>query len=97
MTYSTRSQQFADEVQHLLLEHGVVASQCHYDNGEIKVVIGGRRNVRAFAWNVGFLGVKRDKLNEHLSSVPLHAKALSGDHVPGLGSVPACARSARLS
>ncbi|MCY7372664.1 MAG: hypothetical protein LH461_03030, partial [Spirochaetaceae bacterium] len=86
VTYSTRSQQLADDVQQLVLEQGVVSSQCRYDNGEIKLVIGGRRNVRQFAWNVGFLGDKRDKLNKHLSSVPLHSRALSGDHVPGLGA-----------
>ena len=94
VTYSTRSQQLADEVQLLLLEQGVVASQCHYDNGEIKLVIGGRRNVRAFAWNVGFLGVKRDKLNEHLSSVPLHSEGTQWRPRARSRGVPACARGA---
>ena len=86
MTYSTRSQTLADDVQQLLLELGVVSSQCHYANSEIKVVIGGRRNVRLFSQNVGFLGQKQIKLEWAISSVPIHSKGLSGDHVPGLGA-----------
>jgi DNA gyrase subunit A len=85
VTYSTRSKQLAKDVQQLLLELGVVASQCHYSSGEIKVVVGNRRNVRLFSANVGFLGAKQIKLETAISSLPLHSKGRSGDYVPGLG------------
>ena len=43
----------------MLLEFGVVSKLCHYDNGEIKVVVSNRRNARIFAQTVGFLGRKQ--------------------------------------
>jgi DNA gyrase subunit A len=86
VTYSTRSETLANDVQQLLLELGVVSSQCHYANGEIKVLIGDRRNVRLFSENVGFLGQKQVKLEYAISSLPIHSNGLSGDHVPGLGA-----------
>ena len=55
ISYSTRSDRLAREVQQLLLEFGVVSSLCRYANGEIKVVISNRRDARLFAQNVGFL------------------------------------------
>ncbi|MDI5937305.1 DNA gyrase C-terminal beta-propeller domain-containing protein [Micromonospora sp. DH15] len=39
ISYSTRSERLAREVQQLLLEFGVISRQCPYDNGEIKVVL----------------------------------------------------------
>ncbi|WP_374225632.1 intein-containing DNA gyrase subunit A [Micromonospora sp. C31] len=85
ISYSTRSERLAREVQQLLLEFGVVSRQCQYDNGEIKVVVTNRRDARIFAAQVGFLGRKQAKLESELASVPATSTALSGDHVPLVG------------
>ncbi|WP_435823503.1 intein-containing DNA gyrase subunit A [Micromonospora echinofusca] len=85
ISYSTRSERFAREVQQLLLEFGVVSRQCRYDTGEIKVVVTNRRDARIFAAQVGFLGRKQAKLESELASVPATSTALSGDHVPLVG------------
>ncbi|SCG47751.1 intein-containing DNA gyrase subunit A [Micromonospora halophytica] len=85
VSYSTRSDRLAREVQQLLLEFGVVSRQCRYDNGEIKVVVTNRRDARIFAAQVGFLGRKQAKLESELASVPASSTALSSDHVPLVG------------
>ncbi|MFG2061838.1 intein-containing DNA gyrase subunit A [Micromonospora sp. NPDC048871] len=85
ISYSTRSERLAREVQQLLLEFGVVSWQCRYDDGEIKVVITNRRDARIFAAHVGFLGRKQAKLESELASVPASSTALSSDHVPLVG------------
>ncbi|MER7459114.1 intein-containing DNA gyrase subunit A [Micromonospora sp. NPDC126480] len=85
ISYSTRSERLAREVQQLLLEFGVVSRQCRYDDGEIKVVVTNRRDARIFAAQVGFLGRKQAKLESELASVPTSSRALSGDHVPLVG------------
>ncbi|MFG1758043.1 intein-containing DNA gyrase subunit A [Micromonospora echinofusca] len=85
ISYSTRSERLAREVQQLLLEFGVVSRQCRYDTGEIKVVVTNRRDARIFAAQVGFLGRKQAKLESELASVPATSTALSGDHVPLVG------------
>ncbi|MFY1705162.1 intein-containing DNA gyrase subunit A [Micromonospora sp. WMMA1923] len=85
ISYSTRSERLAREVQQLLLEFGVVSRQCRYDSGEIKVVVTNRRDARIFAVQVGFLGRKQAKLESELASVPATSTALSGDHVPLVG------------
>ncbi|MTK04941.1 intein-containing DNA gyrase subunit A [Micromonospora sp. CP22] len=85
ISYSTRSERLAREVQQLLLEFGVISKQCRYDNGEIKVVITNRRDARIFAAQVGFLGRKQAKLESELESVPTSSTALSSDHVPLVG------------
>ncbi|WP_442934364.1 intein-containing DNA gyrase subunit A [Micromonospora sp. CPCC 205546] len=85
VSYSTRSERLAREVQQLLLEFGVVSRQCRYDSGEIKVVVTNRRDARIFAAQVGFLGRKQAKLESELASVPATSTALSGDHVPLVG------------
>jgi DNA gyrase subunit A len=82
ISYSTRSDRLAREVQQLLLEFGVISKQCRYDNGEIKVVVTNRRDARIFAAQVGFLGRKQAKLESELASVPATSTALSTDHVP---------------
>ncbi|HEV8570862.1 MAG TPA: intein-containing DNA gyrase subunit A [Actinoplanes sp.] len=86
ISYSTRSARLAAEVQQLLLEFGVVARQCRYDHGEIKVVITNRRDARLFALNVGFLGRKQAKLESELGAIPTHSTAMSSDHVPYVGA-----------
>jgi DNA gyrase subunit A len=85
ISYATRSARLAGEVQQLLLEFGVVARQCRYDNGEIKVVITNRRDARIFAGQVGFLGRKQAKLESELGVIPVASSALSSDHVPFVG------------
>ncbi|MEV4845732.1 intein-containing DNA gyrase subunit A [Micromonospora matsumotoense] len=85
VSYSTRSERLAREVQQLLLEFGVISRQTRYDNGEIKVVVTNRRDARIFAAHVGFLGRKQAKLESELASVPASSTALSSDHVPLVG------------
>jgi DNA gyrase subunit A len=85
VSYSTRSDRLAREVQQLLLEFGVVSRLCRYHDGEIKVVVTNRRDARIFAVQVGFLGRKQDKLESELGAVPAVSSALSGDHVPFMG------------
>ncbi len=85
ISYSTRSERLAREVQQLLLEFGVISRQCRYDDGEIKVVVTNRRDARIFAAQVGFLGRKQAKLESELASVPASSTALSSDHVPLVG------------
>jgi DNA gyrase subunit A len=85
ISYSTRSDRLAGEVQQLLLEFGVISKQCRYDSGEIKLVVTNRRDARIFARQVGFLGRKQAKLESELAAVPTTSTALSGDHVPFVG------------
>jgi DNA gyrase subunit A len=82
ISYSTRSVRLARDVQLLLLEFGVVSRLSTSSRDEIKVVITNRRDARLFEGQVGFMGVKQDKLERELSSVPLTSRALSHDHVP---------------
>ena len=82
ISYSTRSQRLATEVQQLLLEFGVVSKQCHYDDGEIKVVVTNRRDARKFSSTVGFHGAKQRKLESELAHVPVSSSAMSADAVP---------------
>jgi DNA gyrase subunit A len=82
ISYSTRSDRLARDVQQLLLEFGVVSSLCRYANGEIKVVVSNRRDARLFAQNVGFWGRKQAKLEAELARVPASSTAMSSDHVP---------------
>ncbi len=82
VSYSTRSDRLAREVQQLLLEFGVVSALCRYAGGEIKVVISNRRDARLFAAHVGFLGRKQVKLEAELDRVPRTSTAMSDDHVP---------------
>ncbi len=82
VSYSTRSEQLAKDVQLLLLEFGVVARLSRSHRGELKVVITNRRDARLFARNVGFLGRKQSKLESELACIPKESRALSRDHVP---------------
>jgi DNA gyrase subunit A len=84
VSYSAYSDALARGVQQLLLEFGVVARLCRYSKGEIKVVIGNRRDARLFAKHVGFLGVKQPKLERALSSLPEAPSTRSRDYVPYL-------------
>ncbi|WP_018684239.1 intein-containing DNA gyrase subunit A [Actinokineospora enzanensis] len=85
ISYSTRSDRLAREVQQLLLEFGVVGKLVNYEHGEIKVVITNRRDARLFATNVGFLQAKQKKLVSILDAVPRQSRSMSSDHVPFVG------------
>ncbi len=82
VSYSTRSEQLARDVQLLLLEFGVVSRISTSSRGEHKVVITNRRDARLFARNVGFHGIKQAKLERELAEIPPASRALSHDHVP---------------
>ncbi len=82
--YSTRSTQLAHDVQLLLLEFGVIARQARYENGEIKVVIGNRRDASRFASRVGFWGAKQYKLESLVAALPGTTTTRTHDRVPFL-------------
>ena len=83
ISYSTRSESLAADVQRLLLELGVVSRlQRNPATGEIQVLVVNRRDARIFAREVGFLGRKQRILERHLSKVPEASSAMSSDHVP---------------
>jgi DNA gyrase subunit A len=82
VSYSTRSERLARDVQLLLLQFGVVGRICRHATGERKVVISNRRDARLFAERVGFLGAKQAKLERALATLPDESRALSRDRVP---------------
>ncbi|MHB8961275.1 MAG: DNA gyrase subunit A, partial [Candidatus Limnocylindrales bacterium] len=82
ISYSTRSEQLARDVQAMLLEFGVVSRLCAHATGEWKVYLGNRREARLFAGRVGFWGRKQTKLRAILAGIPETSTALSSDHVP---------------
>ena len=86
VSYSTRSEQLAKDVQQLLLEFGVVSRRYRHATGEHKVVLTNRRDARLFATRVGFLGTKQDKLAGILGEEVPVSTSLSSDHVPGLAA-----------
>lgn len=83
ISYSTRSQRLAKDVQQMLLEFGVVSRRYRHAVGEHKVVITNRAQAELFAAQIGFGGAKQDKLVSILSSMPRCA-GMDSDHVPGL-------------
>ena len=93
VSYSTRSEQLAKDVQQLLLEFGIVSRRYRHATGEHKVVLTNRRDARLFATHVGFLGAKQDKLTGILGERRSH------EHVhelrPRAGPVAAFLRRAR--
>jgi DNA gyrase subunit A len=82
ISYSTRSEQLAIDVQQLLLEFGVVSRRYLHATGEHKVVITNRRDAFLFATRIGFIGRKQDKLTEIVQALPQGTTSMSGDHVP---------------
>jgi DNA gyrase subunit A len=84
ISYSTYSTRLAGEIQQLLLEFGVVSRLCRYAKGEVKVVIGNRRDARLFADSVGFHGAKQAKLEGILARLPTAPSTRSPDYVPYL-------------
>ncbi|MDJ0961025.1 MAG: DNA gyrase subunit A [Acidimicrobiia bacterium] len=84
VTYSTRSEQLARDVQLLLLEFGIVGKLARYESGEWKVYLSNRREVRRFLERVGFFGAKQAKARREVAEVPTTSRALSHDHIPFL-------------
>ena len=85
ISYSTRSEQLAIDVQQMLLEFGVVSKRYRHTVGEYKVVITNRAEAECFAGQIGFGGAKQEKLTSILSSMPPCA-GRDNDHVPGLAA-----------
>ncbi len=85
ISYSTRSEQLAIDVQQMLLEFGVVSKRYRHTVGEYKVVITNRADAQCFAGQLGFGGAKQEKLTSILSSMPPCADR-DNDHVPGLAA-----------
>ncbi|MBU9762985.1 DNA gyrase subunit A [Mycobacterium sp. TNTM28] len=85
VSYSTRSEQLAKDVQQMLLEFGVISSRYRHVTGEHKVAITNRAQAELFAAQIGFGGAKQAKLNSILAALPVSARGLDGDQVPGLG------------
>ncbi|BBZ50374.1 intein-containing DNA gyrase subunit A [Mycobacterium heidelbergense] len=83
ISYSTRSERLAKDVQQMLLEFGIVTRRYRMAVGEHKVVITNRAQAELFATRVGFGGAKQEKLAKILGSMPPCA-GMDGDHVPGL-------------
>jgi len=82
ISYSTRSEQLARDVQQLLLELGVVSRISQSARGEWKTYIGNKRDARLFAQRVGFWGRKQTKLRALLAGSPADSSSMSSDHVP---------------
>lgn len=86
VSYSTRSERLAKDVQQMLLEFGVITRRYRHAVGEYKVVITNRAQAELFANQVGFGGAKQEKLVDILAAMPEHGAGLDGDHVPGLAT-----------
>jgi DNA gyrase subunit A len=84
ISYSTRSERLAKDVQQMLLEFGVISRRYRHAVGEHKVVITNRAQAELFESQVGFGGAKQAKLVEILNALPETAAGRDGDHVPGL-------------
>jgi DNA gyrase subunit A len=82
ISYSTRSEQFAIDVQQLLLEFGVVSRRYLHATGEHQVVITNCRDLFLFATKIGFIGDKQDELTEIVQAMPNLTRAMSTDRVP---------------
>ncbi len=84
VSYSTRSERLAIDVQQMLLEFGVVSRRYRHAVGEHKVVLTNRGQAELFAKQIGFGGAKQNKLIEILRALPDKSAGLDGDYVPGL-------------
>lgn len=85
ISYSTRSERLAVDVQQMLLEFGVVSKRYRFAVGEHKVVITNRAQAEMFASQIGFGGAKQAKLTGILAAMPVCA-GRDDDHVPGLAT-----------
>ena len=85
ISYSTRSQRLAVDVQQMLLEFGVVSKRYRHAVGEHKVVITNRAQAQSVRSQIGFGGAKQHKLVGILDGLPRCA-GMDSDHVPGLAT-----------
>jgi len=85
ISYSTRSERLAADVQQMLLEFSIVSKRYRHAVGEHKVVITNRAQAELFATQVGFGGAKQAKLTTILGSMPTCA-GMDTDYVPGLAA-----------
>ena len=89
LSYSTRSEELAKDVQQLLLDFGVLSRRYLHATGEHKVVVTNRREAALFARRIGFVGRKQETLlrvlrdGETASPVAV-SRSLGSDAVPGL-------------
>ena len=70
ISYSTRSERLAKDVQQMLLEFGAISRRYRMAVGEHKVVIANRAQAELFAEQIGFGGAKQEKLAEILGTLP---------------------------
>ena len=84
ISYSTRSERLAKDVQQMLLEFGIVSRRYRHATGEHKVVLTSRAQAELFAARVGFGGAKQQKLISVLAALPARAAGADSDRVPGL-------------
>ncbi|TSD99248.1 DNA gyrase subunit A [Skermania sp. ID1734] len=91
ISYSTRSEQLAADVQQLLLDFGIIAKRYRHATGEVKVAITNRRDAVLFLDRVGFGGAKQEKLRKivaasEAASPVASSRSMSTDFVPGLAA-----------
>ncbi|MEA3501564.1 MAG: DNA gyrase subunit A, partial [Actinomycetota bacterium] len=86
VTYSTRSERLASDVQLLLLEFGIVSKLSRFESGEVKVCLTNWREISRFADHVGFFGTKHEKLSLELDGQPEQTKAISREAIPFLSN-----------
>lgn len=84
VSYSTRSERLAADVQQMLLEFGIVSRRYRHTVGEYKVALTNRAQAELFARQIGFGGAKQAKLLGILNALPEEAAGLDRDFVPGL-------------
>jgi DNA gyrase subunit A len=84
ISYSTRSDKLAGDVQQMLLEFGVASRRYRHATGEHKVVLTSRGQAERFAEQIGFGGAKQTKLQALLAALPERGAGRDNDHVPGL-------------
>ncbi|BBZ09674.1 DNA gyrase subunit A [Mycolicibacterium doricum] len=84
VSYSTRSERLAADVQQMLLEFGIVSRRYRHAVGQYKVVLTNRAQAGLFARQIGFGGAKQTRLLDMMAALPREAAGLDRDLVPGL-------------
>ncbi len=85
VSYSTRSERLAQDLQLLLLEFGAVFRRVTHRCGEVKLVVSNSRDAEVFGSRVGFWGAKQAKLQDLLGALPPRTGGPSGDDIPFIG------------
>jgi DNA gyrase subunit A len=86
VTYSTISEKLAKDVQLLLLQFGVIGKTLNSKRNEIKIHIGGLRNLEKFVLNVGF-ATEKERYLQGIFSADVERRdgklgSLSKDYIP---------------